>query len=202
MTRPLSIAIIVSLLFTSVVMADDKLSPVVKKILDKAVVEVKKNRQEFDKANEKPISEARQELQDLSTKLIKDGKTDEATAVLGQVKTLEADVMKMANASNGGGKAVLQKPLLERMAGRWSRLGEGYFYHLHADGTAETVDQSTNRVTNRVRMAVVSAEVAEAVWPNGYRDRFVLAGDDLIAVMNWNPRGKRDGAGFVLERIK
>lgn len=99
-------------------------------------------------------------------------------------------------------KQAPQKPLLERMAGKWSRFGEGYFYHLHADGTAETVDQGTNRVTNRVRMAAVSAEAVEAIWPSGFRDRFVLAGDDLIAVINWNPRGKRDGAGFVLERMK
>jgi hypothetical protein len=98
MPRSLSIAIIAGLCFTLPARADDKPSPAVKRILDKTVAEVKKNRQEFDKANAKPLGDARVELQDLSTKLIKDGKTVDATAVLKQIENLEADVMRMAKA--------------------------------------------------------------------------------------------------------
>jgi len=46
-----------------------------------------------------PLSDAKAELQELAKALIQAGKEDEATAVLAQVKTLEADVMRMAISS-------------------------------------------------------------------------------------------------------
>jgi len=76
---------------------ESKPSPAAKRILDKAAGEVKKNRRAFDKANEKPLDEARKALEKLSTELIKDGKAEEATAILKLVGTLEGDVMRLAN---------------------------------------------------------------------------------------------------------
>jgi hypothetical protein len=75
MPRPLILLIAFSLCSATVHGQEAKKpSPAVKRVLDKAVAEVKKNRQEFDKANAKPLGDARVELQDWSTKLIKDGK--------------------------------------------------------------------------------------------------------------------------------
>jgi hypothetical protein len=91
-----------------------KPSPAVTRILDEAVRAVKKNRVDFDKANQKPLGDARKALEELSTKLIKDGKADEAGAVLKQVGTLEADVMRMANAPAPVPAPVPAEPQIDR----------------------------------------------------------------------------------------
>lgn len=91
-----------------------KASSAVKVILDQAVAEVKRNRQEFDKANEKPLADAREELQGLFQKLVDGGKSEDAQAVVKQMETLQADVLRMAS---GGEKPTLKpavKTILEK----------------------------------------------------------------------------------------
>jgi hypothetical protein len=51
-----------------------KVAPSVKRILDEAARDVKKNGRDFKEANQTPIGEARKDSEDLSTKLNKDGK--------------------------------------------------------------------------------------------------------------------------------
>lgn len=114
MPRSLSIALIASLCFTLTARADDKPSPAVKRILDKAVAEVKKNLAEFAKENEKPLGDARGELQGLFQKLVDGGKSEDAQAVVKQIETLQADVLRMAS---GGQKPTLKpavKTILEK----------------------------------------------------------------------------------------
>jgi hypothetical protein len=147
-----------------------KPSPAVKRILDEAVRAVKKNRVDFDKANQKPLGEARKALEDLSKKLIEDGKAEEATAVLRQVGNLEADVMRMANAPPpmvGGGQ---QKP---SPVGKWS-WPDGGTIQLNADGTASGSWHSEKGLwtigpDNKIRMMVAKGRsVFEAqVAPDG-----------------------------------
>lgn len=100
MNRSLSIALIASLCLVFTARANDKARalPAVKKIFDKAVVAVKKNRDDFAKANETPLNEARMGLQEVLTKLVDEKKDNDAKAVLDQISTLEADVLKTANA--------------------------------------------------------------------------------------------------------
>lgn len=81
--------------------AEDKLPAAASRILDTAVREVKKNRDDFTKANEKPLSEARKELEKLLQKLVMDKKDKEAALVLKQIGTLEADVLSAAAAPVG-----------------------------------------------------------------------------------------------------
>lgn len=152
---------------------------------------------------------ARTDLQDgykaLIAELTKKGKVAEAQAIKSEMEniwTRSAEPSPKPESSPPTPKPGSQRPLLQRIAGKWSRFGVGYFYQFNANGTAEIIDRGSNRVTSRVRMTVISAEAVEAVWDSGFRDRFVLAGDDMVAVMNWNPAGKRDGDGFVLERMK
>jgi hypothetical protein len=191
------IALIASIAIPFTARADEpKPSPRVKRILDKAASEVKKNRQEFDKANEKPLGEARKALEELSTKLIKDGKAEEATAVLKQVGTLEADVMRMANAPApmvGGGGAVPKKPVLEKMRGQWQRPGVGKV----------VIDRDTlaDHKGDGGRLTPSSENSAEVVLGSNWRWQLHLVGDDMVAVREWNAEGRQTG-GIVLERIK
>jgi hypothetical protein len=203
MPRPLSIALLAILFLAKPSLADEKAkpSPAVKKILDEAVGDVKKNRQAFDKANEKPIAEARDKLQELAKKLIEEGKTDEVTAVLGQVKTLEADVMKMANASNGGGKAVLQKSLLDRLAGRWNRSNDQSYWVIERDGTAGCRNLQSHKPCHQdSKVRVIDEETGEIAWPNGWRWQIRMAGNDVLAIHETGPDGKVFADGLILTR--
>jgi len=198
MPRPLLTALVAFVAIPLMARADEpKPSPAVKRILEDAARKVRTNRQAFDKANEKPLAEARQELQDLSTKLIKDEKTDEAGAVLKQVKTLDADVMRMANAPmpvrGVGGQAGPQKPLLERMAGKWAH-GVG--------GVSVEQDGSfTNQNGDKGRLKLVAPDMAEIIWGSGYKWHSRLVNDDLMAVVEWDANGNRT-VGAVLDRVK
>lgn len=195
--RPLSIALLALFCLAFTARAEEKPSPAVKRILDKAVGEVKKNRERFTKANEKPLNEARGQLQELSTKLIKDGKADEATAVLAQVKTLESDVMKMANAPEhlpgGGGRPLSQKPLLERLEGKWRRAKDEVV--IQRDGV---IWQSNG---DQAQIRLVSPEIAEVQWASGWKWHCRMVDDEMAVAMEWDPKGKRS-EGIVLTRIK
>jgi len=184
-----------------------KSSSAVRQILDKASGEVKKhretlekavekNRKDYDKANEKPLGEAKRELQDLAKKLIEDGKTDEATAVLAQVKTLDVDVMRMANApmplADGGG---LQKPLLERMAGKWRRAEDNIVYVISSNG----VIQCSNGDQGKLNSA--SPEAAEFIFRSGWKFSCRMATKDIACAFQWDPSGQRMPS-CVLERMK
>lgn len=197
MPRPLSIAIIATLCFTFTARAEDKPSPAAKKILEKAVAKVKTNRQEFDKANKKPLDEARAELQELAKKLVDDGKAQEATSVLKQVGTLDADVLKMANAPVpvAGGGAVPQKPLLERMAGKWRRGGNNDVFVIGPDGFVQISNGDQGK------LLLMSPEVAEVVLKSGWKLRVLMAQEDIACALEWDPRG-RQTQGFVLEQMK
>jgi hypothetical protein len=98
MSRPLFIALVAVLASANLNGQEAKPSPKVKAVLDDTARKVRANLQGFNKANEKPLAEARKELEAWAKKLIEDGKPDEAGAVLKHVKTLDADVMRMANA--------------------------------------------------------------------------------------------------------
>lgn len=181
-----------------------KSSPAVTRILDEAVRAVKRNRVDFDKANQKPLGEARKALDDLSTKLIKDGKADEAAAVLRQVGTLEADVMRMANAPAplAGGGAVRQKPLMERIVGKWSA-GDYPEYFMVNDGGAwmQVKNDGKGTVIESVAMQLLDYETAEVRYRSGWRLQCRLAGDDVLAVTEIGPDGRKS-RGFALERVR
>lgn len=142
MPRPLILFLSLSL-FSATLYGQEakKPSPAVKRVLDKAVTEVKKNRQDFDKANQKPLRDAKEELQDLVKKLVEDGKTDEATAVLAHVKTLETDVMKMAKAPEplpieGHPTPQIDRQLQTVLCGpKWRHGGHPVRYLFSPDGT-------------------------------------------------------------------
>lgn len=203
MTRPLILLIAFSLFTTTAYAEDAKQSPAVKRILDKAVGKVRTNRTEFDKANKKPLDDARAELQDLSTKLIKEGKTEEAGIVLKQVGSLDADVMRMANApapnGGGGGRVPPQKPLMERLAGKWEWAGTNAVLIVEGGGGAVYAEKDGGKVYCQGRVKNVSPNRAETEW--GCANWFIHVVDDdtLIAFEGgWNHTAN----GRFLKRLK
>lgn len=207
MIRLLSIALIAALCLAAPSLADDKkpdpkLSAAMKKILDKAVAEVTSNRNQFNAANEKPLGEARTALEVLAKKLVDEKKYEQVKAVTDQIATLEADVLKMAvaPAPAPAPRPAPQKPLLERLDGKWDRINNPAHYRLNKNGIAECVEDNGQKVISQGRMSVMSPDVAEIRWSDGFRDLFYLAGDDVIAVRQWLPDGKRES--FALERMK
>lgn len=179
-------------------------SPAVRRILEKAVTEVKENRQVFDKSNEKPLGDALADLTELSMNLIQQGKNVDATAVLKQIETLDADVMKMANAPEPvpAPRPAPQKPLLERMAGKWTHPNSGHIYYFAADGLFRENRKNDGGVHSQGRLVLVSPDVAEVALSNNHRLQVRLAGPDMLAVLVWGPAGKPVNQGIVLERMR
>lgn len=206
MARPLILLLAVLLSATVHGQEAKKPSPAVTRILDEAVRAVKRNRVDFDKANQKPLGEARKALDELSTKLIKDGKADEAAAVLRQVGTLEADVMRMANAPApvAGGGAVAQRPLLERMAGKWMHPNHPTYYTIEPNGMIREMFKSDGRVHGEGRLEAMPDGTAEGMrQPDGWRWKLAEAGVNKIALEMADPKtGKPWNVGLVLERTK
>lgn len=162
-----------------------KPSPAVKRILDEAAREVRANTLAFHKANQKPLGNARRELQELSTKLIQDGKTAEAQAVLKQVETLEADVVRMASSPlPAAGRAGLRPSLLSALEGKWD-LHEGKAEHLilTRDGRATLHRNSDGSVFVTGALTQASSDIAEIRWDNGFRWQIRMANGDALTVV-------------------
>lgn len=202
MPRLLTIALITSLCLTCTARAEDKPLPATKLILEKAVREVRKNRQAFDKANEKPLGTARQELQDLSTKLIKDGKTAEAQAVLRQVDTLDADVLKSANAPPPvAGGVVPQKPLLERLEGKWTHPNSTGLVAFEKNGKTTTFWKSGS-VNADGTARLLSEEEVEVRFSNQTVHRYRLIDSGLMVERVLKPDGSESGEGYLKMRVE
>lgn len=198
MPRLLSVTLLAVLLSATLSLADETPSPAVRRILDEASAEVKKNRQVFDKANEKPIAEAREQLQELAKTLVDEGKAEEATAVLKQISTLEKEVLGKADtppSGTGKNKPTAQKALLERMAGKWRRAADNFVFVIGPDGVVQISNGDQGK------LVVASPEAAELVLKSGWRLRLLMAHEDVVCSLEWEPRG-RQTPGFVLERIK
>lgn len=108
MPRLFFVALVAAISLAKPSLAQDKSLPAVKPILEEAVIEVRKNRQEFDRNNETPLAEARRDLQELVSKLVNDDKRGDAQAVLKQIETLQPDVLRIAS---GGERPALKPPV-------------------------------------------------------------------------------------------
>jgi hypothetical protein len=92
MPRLSVIAVIVALCFSIAAMAEDQ-SPIVGRILDKAVGEVRKHHAEYIKANEKPAEQAKRSLEQLTRTLIDEGKTENAIAALRAIELIDSETL-------------------------------------------------------------------------------------------------------------
>ena len=201
MPRPLLIALVAFVATANLYGQEPKPSPAVKRILEDTARKVRTNRQAFDKANEKPLAEARKALEELSTKLIKDGKAEDATVVLKQVKTLDADVMRMANApAPVAGGAGPQKPLFERMAGRWRSRDGKMACVIDENGNFADFWGDREEIKEKGKLKILGDGVAEVLLTNGWKIVIRPAGDDALAMLAWTERGFEDGDGRIVFR--
>lgn len=170
------------------------LKPAVKTILEKALREVRKNRDAFDKANQKPLGSAREQLQELAKQQAGEGKTKDASASLQQIETLTRDVMRLAEAPVPvAGGAGPQKPLLERMAGKWR--GENSGFTIQPNGEVQKADG------NHGVLVLASPDVAEMTWRSGEKVRLRIVDENKIAVTGFDKKGK-PFAGILWERVE
>lgn len=202
MNRLLSVGLAALLCFTSRVSAADKPTPAVKKILDKAVVEVKKNREEFAKANEVPLDEARKELQELAKKLVDEGKAEEAAAVLTQVGTLVADVLGKDNAPKPATTAAPKTPSLEgRLQGEWAKANNPHSFKIQGQSLLEFSENAPLKPHARGKLEFPQGkEHAVVKLDNGFSFLLFSAGRDVMAMDVFDPQGKLTDNGVVLYR--
>jgi hypothetical protein len=180
--------------------AHAKPSQAVKQILDKTVRDVKRNLLDFQKANKEPLSEARQDLQELAKKLVDDRKEDEAKKVLEQIETLEDDVMREAKAPPLLPPQLPEKPLLARFVGKWKCPNHPSTFVVELNGDIHE-DHSKGAVLHRGQLKDLGDGTAEAVQENKWRWRVREAGGNGLAIQIFNPEGKPQGCGIILERI-
>jgi hypothetical protein len=177
---------------------DPKKIPAVKKVLDDAAKGIKANQKACDEANETQLAKARDELREIAKKMLDDGKTDEATAVLNQVKTLDKEILGAANSpakGEVGKKPAQQKPFLERMAGKWKRGRDNFVFVMSPDGNTQISNGDQGK------LVLADPETADLALKSGWKLRFFLAQADIACALEWDPQG-RQTQGFVLERIK
>jgi hypothetical protein len=208
-SHPLGLAAL--LCFTLSASAADKPMPAVKRILDKTLLQVKKNRQEFAKANEIPFADARRELQALAKQLVDDGKTEEAAAVLKQVGTLEADLLSKADVSSPAPapapapapiKPAPQKPFQQRLVGAWTHPNSRLTYYFELDGSFHENWRADGKVNATGTVVWVTPEVAVIKMTNNYKIRVTPAGEDRLALLVWDELDKPVDLGMVLERSR
>lgn len=193
MYRPFLIAFALSLSARLSASADEIVPPAAKLIVEKAAREVRKNKETFDRSTQKPLAEARKALEDLARKLIGDGKAEGATATLNLMKTLEVDVMKMADAPaplGAVGRPAGQRALLPRLTGKWVRPDYEDDYAFMANGTIEARSRRTGQVTNMGQCRSVSEESGEVTWQSGHVWQFAVIGEEWMGV-----RESKDGKG-------
>ncbi|MGB8852695.1 MAG: hypothetical protein WCC69_03920 [Pirellulales bacterium] len=191
MNRVLSIGLAAVASFASHALADDKPLPAVKRILDKATLQVKKNRDSFDKANEIPLAAARTELQDLAKQLMDQGKADEAGAVIKQSKTLQADAL----AAN----SVTARALKDRLQGEWAKANHPHFFKIQGQTLLEFSENAPlkTNATGKIDFSQ-GKEYAVAKLDNGFSLWLFSAGEHVMAMEIFDPQGKLIDNGLVL----
>jgi len=200
MKRSLSFGLAGILCFALSASAADKPTPAMKRILDKAILAVKKNREEFAKANEGPLQEARKDLQDLAKKLVGDGKADDAAVVLKQVGTLEADVLGKTNASEPKTKAALKTPSLEdRLQGEWAKANNPHSFKIQGHTLLEFSENAPLQAHAKGKLEFPQGkEHAVVKLDNGFSFLLFSAGQNVMAMDVFDPQGKLTDNGVVL----
>ena len=96
-----------------------------------------------------------------------------------------------------------QKPLLERMAGKWNRKTFPEYFVIQPNGTWQRISKDgKDTVLDSAAMQLRTPEELEVRYPSGWRLLCRLAGDDVIAVIEFRPTGEPASDGWALERIK
>lgn len=153
----------------------------------------------FVQANEKPLAKAREEMAELIARMNKEGRSQLATSLQKRLNGLEETVQKRVRTEV---PIVVppEKPLLERMEGKW--IAHDYpEYFMVNDGGAwiQVKNDGKGTVIESVAMQLLDYETAEVRYKSGWCLQCRLAGDDVLAVTEIRPDGRKS-RGFALER--
>ena len=157
-----------------------------------------------------PLDQARMELNRAITMLNQDKRFNDAKTVQKALADLEKTVLS---------KTVViviqppqkppdmkpepippQKPLLERMAGKWIRTNHPDAFVISADRSAEVINQNTRQVIATGKLALDKEGLGKIAWSNNVVWMMRMTDDDCLAVSETDPVKNPLGDGLVLTR--
>ena len=144
-----------------------------------------------------PLDQARMELNRAITMLNQGKRFNDAKTVQKALADLEKTVMS---------KTVViviqppQKPLLERMAGKWIRTNHPDAFVISADRSAEVINQNTRQVIATGKLALDKEGLGKIAWSNNVVWMMRMTDDDCLAVSETDLVGNPLGDGLVLTR--
>lgn len=173
----------------------------VETIIAAASDEVRANHETFTQVNDKTLGSARGELNRLIVRLNEERRFGLAKEVQDELVSLPDTVRKRA-VIRVPGVMPPKTPLLKRMVGKWNRTEDPFYYVVLENGTVEQRREPGHRVVHTTTLTIVDDETAEFTVKGDWRWRCKMAGNDTVAVFEFDPKGKRHGDGIALERIK
>ena len=217
MARSLSIALALVLMARSsgTVLGQNEAREAIDEAVQDAVEAVEGNYAQFEDANQAPFAAARQALNALVGRLNGVNKFAEATQVQNALANLEKIVMQKAVPVIVGPKPKPQpvplvkpeekpptKPLLERIAGKWTHPNSHLFYNIEANGSFREHLKTDSKINSEGTLVLLSPDRAEVKLTNNYRVEVRPADSDSLAILVWDSAGKPWGLGIVIQRIK
>ena len=217
MARSLSIALALVLMARSsgTVLGQNEVREAIDEAVQNAVEAVEGNYAQFEDANEAPLAIARKSLNALVGRLNEAKKFAEATKVQNALANLDATVMQRAVPVIVRPKPKPQpvplvkpeekpptKPLLERIAGKWTHPNSHLFYNIEANGSFREHLKTDSKINSEGTLVLLSPDRAEVKLTNNYRVEVRPADSDSLAILVWDSAGKPWGLGIVIQRIK
>jgi hypothetical protein len=210
--RLFSLFLLAVIAWCSPVAGQDNFRTEMRQSIDTAVEKVSQNYEKFLAESEAPIEKARYELTQLNAKLNAAKMPKEATEVQNALNGLDQAVMKAAvpmviqpwkkpqAAKPEPVPVPPQKPLLEKLVGKWVLTKSPDIAVFDRDGTGQLINTVTGAKWNSGQLRFLPGEVAEITWSNGFVWQMRLAGDRFVAVCDKDPAGQVASDGCVLIR--
>jgi len=187
---------------------------IIRRAEEAASEKVRESWEKFQTDIQAPLDQARKELNDAITKLNADKRFTDAQAVQKALADLEKTVMSktVSIVIQPGPKpqpvkpepvkpepVPPQKPLLDRLAGKWTHPTATLMYYFGQDGSFHEDDKVDGRVNATGRGVLITKDIAEFKLSNGFKIHARMASDDVAALLIWGPAGN-PVPGLVLQR--
>jgi hypothetical protein len=174
----------------------------VTKIVDDAVVEVRKNRRIFDDANREVLADAEKKLNEELKRLMAAGpaKLNDANATVATIRTLAETVTTRADAPMP--LAIASPPPMEKwVIGKWTGANTPHIIGFIEGGRFEEIGKTAETPNifgtwKSFRHGYIDVDVE-----NGNQWEIRRCGPNAMAVVVTNPQKKQQGDGIVLLRV-
>lgn len=187
---------------TGVFAQETKPTPLtVRKIVDEAVQEVRKNRRTFDEANRKVLADAEKKLYEELDRITKTGvtKLDDAVTTREVIRTLAESVTERADAPM---PPVLAgpPPMDLWVIGKWSGLNTPHVFGFSDNGGFEGIGKAAEAKNWRGAWKSERHGYIDVDVQNGGRWEIRRCGPNAMAVVVYTADNTQSGDGFVLFR--